>query len=182
VGKATSYIAGGARVEGTRERGLDDLTKESGALIKDLRGTIAKIDTAVTRLNDQALSQTNMDHLKETFENLSKTSAAFSESSKKIDGVITKADATMGSAKEAADKLQLAAGDAGKTIQSAGRIMSQATSGNGLLAMLLTNEEVASNLRALISNLRTHGVLFYRDSAARISPPPQGSPPPRRTR
>ena len=176
AGKATSYIAGGARVEGTRERGLDDLTKEGGALIKDLRGTVAKIDTAVTRLNDQALSQTNMDHLKETFENLSKTSASFSESSKKIDGVISKADGTMGSAKEAADKLQLAAGDARKTIQAAGRIMSQATSGNGLFAMLLTNEEVANNLRALIGNLRTHGVLFYRDSAAKISPPPQGSP------
>jgi len=180
VEKSTSYIAGGARVEGTRERGLDDLTKESGALIKDLRGTIAKIDTAVTRLNDQALSQANMDHLKETFDNLSKTSASFSESSKKIDGVITKADATMGSAKEAVDKFQLAAGDARKTIQAAGQIMSKATSGNGLLAMLLTNEEVANNLRALIANLRSHGVLFYRDSAARISPPPQNSPPPRR--
>jgi phospholipid/cholesterol/gamma-HCH transport system substrate-binding protein len=179
-GKSTGYLAGGARVEGTRERGLDDLTKESGALIKDLRGTIAKIDTTVTRLNDQALSQANMDHLKETFDNLSKTSASFSESSKKIDGVIDKADATMGSTKEAADKFQLAAGDARKTIQAAGRVMSQATSGNGLLAMLLTNEEVANNLRALIGNLRTHGVLFYRDSAAKISPPPQSSPPPPR--
>ena len=44
--------------------------------------------------------------------------------------------------------------------------------------MLLTNEEVANNLRALIGNLRSHGVLFYRDSAAKISPPPQSSPPP----
>ena len=181
AGKPTSFLANGTRVEGKRERGLDDLTKESGALIKDLRGTIAKIDTAVTRLNDQALSQTNMDHLKETFDNLSKASASFSESSKKIDGVVTKADATMGSAKEAADKLQLAVGDARKTIQAAGRIMSQATSGNGLLAMLLTNDEVAQNLRALIANLRSHGVLFYRDSAAKVAPPPQStSPPPKR--
>ncbi len=181
LGKPTTYIAKGARVEGTRERGLDDLTKEGGALLKDLRGTVAKIDTAVSRLNDQALSQANIDHLKETFANLSETSASFSESSKKIDGVITKADGTMGSAKEAADKLQLAVGDARKTIQSAGRIVNEATSGDGLLAMLLANEEVANNLRALISNLRSHGVLFYRDSAAKISPPPESSPrPPRR--
>jgi hypothetical protein len=54
------------------------------------------------------------------------------------------------------------------------------TSGDGLLTMLLTNEEVANNLRALISNLRRHGILFYRDSAARVSPPPASSPPPRR--
>ena len=180
LGKMTTYVAQGARVEGAREKGLDDITKEGGALIKDLRGTVAKIDTAVSRLNDQALSQTNMDHLKETFDNLNKTSAAFAESSKKIDGVIAKADGTMGSAKEAADKLQLAVGDARKTIQSAGRIMNDATAGDGLLAMLLTNEEVANNLRALISNLRNHGVLFYRDSAAKISPPPASSPRPRR--
>ena len=63
-----------------------------------------------------------------------------------------------------------------KRIQAAGRIMNEATSGDGLLAMLLTNEEVANNLRALISNLRRHGVLFYRDSAAKVSPPPAKQP------
>ena len=89
-------------------------------------------------------------------------------------------DNNAAAAKEAADKFQVAAGDASKTIQAAGRVMSQATSGHGLLAMLLTNEEVAQNLRALIANLRSHGVLFYRDSAAKISPPPQSSPPPPR--
>jgi hypothetical protein len=36
-----------------------------------------------------------------------------------------------------------------------------------LLAALLTNQEMANDLRALISNLRAHGVLFYRDSAAK---------------
>jgi|SRR5450432_406750 len=178
VGRPAAYIAHGARIEGAREKGLDELTKEGGSLVKDLRGTIAKIDTTVSRLNEQALSQANMDHLKATFDNLSKATASFADSSKKIDGVIDKADATMGSAKEAADKLQLAAGDARKTIQSAGKIMQAATSGNGLLAMLLTNQEVADNLRALISNLRSHGVLFYRDSAAKTIPP-ESSPPPK---
>ena len=180
LGKPTTYIAKGARVEGVREKGLDDITKEGGALIKDLRGAVVKIDATVSRLNDQALSPANMVHLKETFDNLSKTSAAFAESSKKIDGIMVKADETMGSAKEAADKLQLAASDARKTIQSAGRIMNEATAGDGLLAMLLTNKEVANNLRALISNLRSHGVLFYRDSAAKMSPPPESTPEPRR--
>ncbi|MEO7165649.1 MAG: MlaD family protein [Spartobacteria bacterium] len=170
AGKPTGYIAKNSRIEGAREKGLDDITKEGGDLIKDLRGTVAKIDTAVDRLNEQALSKANMDHLKETFANLSTTTAALSESSKKIDGVIEKADGTLGSAKEAAEKLQLAMNDARKTIQSAGKIMNEATSGDGLLPMLLTNEEVANNLRDLVGNLRRHGVLFYRDSAAKISP------------
>jgi ABC-type transporter Mla subunit MlaD len=144
---------------------------------------VAKIDTAVDHLNNQAFSKDNMDHLQQTFDNLSKTTASLSESSKKIDGVIDKADATMGSAKETADKLQLAASDARKTLQSAGRVMNAAMSGDGLLALLLTNQDVANDLRALISNLRQHGVLFYRDSAARSAPRPTVTPPPaRRTR
>ncbi len=179
-GKPTAYLHKDARVEGKREQGMDDITKEGGALIKDLRGTVAKIDTAVTRLNEQALSKENMDHLHQTFDNLSKTTAGLSESSKKIDGVLEKADDTMASAKEAADKMQDVVGDARKTIQSAGRVMDEARKGDGPLALLLTNEEVANDLRALISNMRRHGVLFYRDSAARLAPPPVATPPPRR--
>jgi phospholipid/cholesterol/gamma-HCH transport system substrate-binding protein len=182
AGQPKAYIAHGARVEGMRERGFDELTKEGGELIKDLRGTVAKIDTTVSRLNDQALSKQNMTHLQETFDNLSKTTAALSESSKKIDGVVEKAGETMASAKEAADKVELAVDDTRKTMQSAGRIMNEALSGNGLLAMLLTNEEVANDLRALISNLRRHGVLFYRDSAAQMPSPPPSPPPHRRSR
>lgn len=178
--KPTAYLAKGARVEGAREKGIDDITKEGGALIKDLRGTVAKIDTAVSRLDEQALSKENMEHLTQTFDNLSKATERLSESSKKIDGVIEKADGTMASAKETADKAQLAVGDARKTIESAQRVLREAISGDGLLATLLTNEEVANDLRALISNLRRHGVLFYRDSAARMSPPPESTPPPRR--
>ncbi len=181
-GKPTAYLAKNARVEGAREKGLDDVTKEGGALIKDLRGTVAKIDTAVDRLNAQALSKENLEHLTQTFDNLSTATKRLSESSKKIDGVLEKADGTMASAKETADKAQLAVGDARKTIQSAGRLLKEATSGNGPLAMLLTNEQVADDLRALISNLRRHGVLFYRDSAARMSPSPENTPPARRRR
>jgi len=178
AGKAGSYLPHGARVEGMRERGLDDLTKEGSALIKDLRGTVAKIDTTLDRLNNQALSKENMAHLQQTFDNLNKTTTALSESSKKIDGVIGKADETMGSAKAAADKVQDVAGDARKTIQTAGKVMNAALSGNGLLAMLLTNQALANDLRSLMSNLRQHGVLFYRDSASRATTPVQATPAP----
>jgi hypothetical protein len=58
-------------------------------------------------------------------------------------------------------------GDARKTVQSANDVFHQATHGNGLLASVLTNKELAADLRALISNLRAHGVLFYRDTAAK---------------
>jgi hypothetical protein len=36
-----------------------------------------------------------------------------------------------------------------------------------LLAEVLNNQALANDLRALVSNLRAHGILFYRDSAAK---------------
>jgi hypothetical protein len=72
----------------------------------------------------------------------------------------------MGSAKKAADDVQMAIVDARKTIEAATQVMQEATHGKGLLAALLTNQDLAKDLHALVSNLRTHGILFYRDSAA----------------
>ena len=167
AGQAAAYIAKNAVVEGVRETGLDDLTREGSFLVKDLRGTVQNVNTTVLRLNNQAFSDANMQNLKSSIEHLNQITGSLAESSRKIDGVIAKADVTLSSTKKAADDLQLAVADARKTIQAAGQVMRAAMTGNGLLATLLTNEEVGNNFRALISNLRNHGILFYRDSAAK---------------
>lgn len=166
-GEPTAFIAKNATIEGTRETGLDDLTREGGFLVNDLRGAVQNVNATISRLNDQALSPENMQNLKASVDHLNAATAALAESSKKIDGVLEKADATMGSAKKAADDVQVAIVDARKTIQAATQVMQEATHGKGLLATLLTNQDLAKDLHALVSNLRTHGVLFYRDSAAK---------------
>jgi hypothetical protein len=50
--------------------------------------------------------------------------------------------------------------------------------GKGLVATLLNDQQLANDLHALITNLRAHGVLFYRDSAAsgQTVPRPQATP------
>lgn len=166
-GEPTAFIAKNSAIDGTRETGLDDLTREGGLVMGDLRVAVQNVNTTITRLNDQALSPENMQNLKASVEHLNTATAALAESSKKIDGVLEKADATMGSAKKAADDVQVAIADARKTIQAATQVMQEATHGKGLLAALLTNQELAKDLHALVSNLRAHGVLFYRDSAAK---------------
>src|SRR5438128_8432959 len=95
-----------------------------------------------------------MENLKSSLAHLSEATGSFAESSKKLGGVVEKADSAMDSTKKAADDLQ--------------KVLNAATQGRGLLATLLTNQQVADDLRALISNLRAHVVLFYRDSAAKI--------------
>jgi phospholipid/cholesterol/gamma-HCH transport system substrate-binding protein len=175
-GPAKAYLPPNAYIDGTRETGIDDLTREGGALVTDLRGTVQKIDTTVNRLNQETLSSANMENLKSSMEHLNQATGALAESSKKLDGVIEQADSTMASAKKAADNLQNAIADTRKVLQSA-------TQGKGLVATLLNDQQLANDLHALITNLRTHGVLFYRDSAATTqTKPPEQTKPARQSR
>ncbi|HEX3419872.1 MAG TPA: MlaD family protein [Candidatus Udaeobacter sp.] len=170
-GQPKAYLPPNAFINGSRETGIGELTHEGGALVTDLRGTVHKIDTTVTRLNQETLSPQNMENLKASMEHLNQATASLAESSKKLDGVIDQADSAMVSAKKAADGLQTAIADTRKVLRSA-------TQGKGLVATLLNDQQLANDLHALISNLRAHGVLFYRDSAAggQAKPPDQTQP------
>ena len=168
-GQPKAYLPPNAYIDGTRETGIDDLTREGGALVSDLRGTVQK-------LNQETLSSENMQNLKSSMEHLNQATSALAESSKKLDGVIGQADSTMASAKKAADTLQDAIADTRKVVRSA-------TQGKGLVATLLNDQQLANDLHALISNLRAHGVLFYRDSAATTqTKPPEQTKPTRQSR
>jgi phospholipid/cholesterol/gamma-HCH transport system substrate-binding protein len=170
-GPPKEYLPPNAYVSGARETGIDDLTRTGGALVNDLRGTVQKIDTTVDRLNQDTLSPANMENLKSSMQHLNDATSALAQSSKKLDGVVEQADSTMASAKKAADDLQNAIADTRKVVRSA-------TQGKGLVATLLNDQTLANDLHALISNLRAHGVLFYRDSAAatQTKPPEQTKP------
>lgn len=169
TGPPTGYIEKNGNIDGTRESGFDDLTKQGNELVGDVRTTVKK-------LNEETLSAQNMENLKASMEHLNQATSALAESSKKLDGVIEQADSAMASAKKAADGLQTAIADTRKVLHSA-------TQGKGLVATLLNDQQLSNDLHALISNLRAHGVLFYRDSAAGGQPkPPQQPQPARQTR
>ena len=171
-GAAKEYMLKGATVDGARETGIDDLTREGNLLIADLRGTVQNINGTFTRLNTEALSPETLTNLRTSIEHLNETTSALSESSKKLDGVIAKAGDTMASAKKDADDLQGTIAEARKTFSSATQLVREAANGKGLLGTLVNDSTLAGDLRALISNLRAHGVLFYRDSAAKSQPAP----------
>jgi phospholipid/cholesterol/gamma-HCH transport system substrate-binding protein len=175
------YVPKNSVIEGTRETGIDDLTKEGGLLVTDLRTAVQNVNEAISKLNNDALSKTNLDNIKAAVENLNTVTTSLAVSTQKVDGVLEKASETMDSAKKAADDLPAAIADARKTIQAATDLIEKASTGKGALATLLTNQELASDLRALVSNLRAHGVLFYRDSAAKEQPR-QPAPPRRNAR
>src|SRR5205823_8967806 len=70
------FIPKNSIIEGTRETGLDDLTKEGGALVEDLRTAVQNANTAISRLNDEALSPTNLENVKAAVENLNTATTA----------------------------------------------------------------------------------------------------------
>jgi phospholipid/cholesterol/gamma-HCH transport system substrate-binding protein len=153
-GQPTKFLAPNSYLKGSRETGIDDLTREGGALVGDLRGVVQKLDTTVTRLNEDILSKETSENLKSSVAHLNEATGNFADASKKLGPVVDKADGAMDSTRKAADGLQ--------------KVVASATQGKGLLAALLTNQELANDLRALVGNLRAHGILFYRDSAAKI--------------
>jgi phospholipid/cholesterol/gamma-HCH transport system substrate-binding protein len=177
-GTATEFLPKNAIVEGARETGIDDLTREGNLLIGDLRGTVQNINGTFTRLNTEALSPETLKNLRTSIDHLNETTNSLAETSKKLDGVVAKADETMSSAKKDADDLQGTIAEARKTFSSATELVRNATNGKGLLGTLVNDSTLAGDLRALVSNLRAHGVLFYRDSAAKTAPTP--TPPQRR--
>jgi phospholipid/cholesterol/gamma-HCH transport system substrate-binding protein len=168
----TDFLPKNATVDGARESGIDDLTREGSALIGDLRNTVQNLNGTFTRLNTEALSPETLKNLRTSIDHLNETTNSLAESSKKLDGVITKADETMSSAKKDADDLQGTIAEARKTFSAATQLMREATNGKGLLGTLVNDSTLAGDLRALVANLRAHGVLFYRDSAAKTQPAP----------
>jgi phospholipid/cholesterol/gamma-HCH transport system substrate-binding protein len=166
AGPPRGYLPQNALVHGTRQTGMDDLTQQGSALVTDLRGTVQKIDTTVDRLNQDTLSAENMKNLKASMEHLNQATGALAESSKKLDDVVEKADSTLTSTKKAADDLQ--------------KLLRAAAQGKGLVAALLNDQQLAEDLHALISNLRAHGILFYRDTAAKTQTKSAEQPKPAR--
>ena len=134
-----NLLAPGSIVAGQRETGIEDLTRDSSLMLADIRRAVDTINTALERLNDTALSEASLTDLRETIANLKKGSAGFTDIGK------------------ASKDLEAAAADAR-------RLLSTARTGPGPLPLLLNDRKTADDLRAILSNVRRHGVLWYKDS------------------
>lgn len=188
------YYAPGQTVHGSRVSGMDDLTRDGGLLVADLRTTVANLNGTITHVNQDLLKDETFKDLQSSLANLREATKNFVEASGKLSGVLDEAkgavgDArgviggakdTMDSAKHAADDLQGAIGDARKTLGSVRSVTDQAVHGNGLLATLISDKTLSTDLAALVSNLRRSGILFYRDRPATGAAAPELPPPAKR--
>jgi len=179
-----SVIGPDAVVKGTQGTDFNELANKGdknmeklGATLDELKATLEKIKTGI--LNDE-----NITNLKDSFASIKTTTDNIAQASTKIDSVVTGAQSTVDSAKgtfaeaqkaiatinSAATDVHAVIADARGAVATSQKILKEAQSGQGTLPMLLGNREVADNLRAILFNIRSHGILFYRDSAATATP------------
>ena len=185
------YYQAGETVHGIRAQGMEEIQREGGLLVGDLRSTVATLNKTITRVNDELLKEQTFKDLQAALANLRVTTENFKATSEKLSGVIddahgvvNKAGDAMGGAKDtlatakaAAEDVRGAIGDVRKVLGSVKGVADQATHGNGLLPTLISDKQLSENVSALVSNLRRNGILFYKDRPAPTPDPAEATPP-----
>ena len=176
----------GEKVVGKRIEGLGELTQKGGDVMDELKKRLQELEAPIKDIRERVLADKNLKSIDETLTSLGEFTAGLKNSGKGIDEVITKAKEAVDAFKETATavkgpiaKIDAAAGDlkstlaeikkaasgADKALESAKTLMNKANTGKGALGMLLADKETAENLKALVRNLREHGVLWYKNKA-----------------
>lgn len=160
AGAEKGFIKAGDVLQGSDGNGgVAGMAKGAGDLIGDLRTTVGNINAVVKKLDSTILSKDELASISATMKNLETATGRIADASKQLDTTMASGKATMDSAKKAADELQ-------QTLSAIQKLVDQAKSGSGVLGTLISNREMASNLRSLVLNLRKHGILWYKDAPA----------------
>ncbi|MGA3172035.1 MAG: MlaD family protein [Chthoniobacteraceae bacterium] len=180
----SEVLAPGEKVAGQPAGGLlGGLETKADAVFDELKVEIKKLTDVTDKINEGILSQQNQQNITDTFTYLKGTTQHFDVASKDLDATVLDAQSTINSAKvtlgtvnSAAGDVKSALGDAEKVMDAAQTFLVKAQSGNGPVATLLNDEKMSENLKALVANLRAHGILFYKNQN-RADPPAADAPP-----
>jgi phospholipid/cholesterol/gamma-HCH transport system substrate-binding protein len=133
--------------------------------------TIAGLSEAVKNVNTDVLSEENNENLRVSLENFRKVSENFVKTSDNLIASSEKISPILDSAKGAVDKADEGIGEITSAARDAKVAIRRATEGDGLVAALINDAELRDDFEALISNLRSSGILRYRDSVAEPDKP-----------
>jgi len=174
----------GDSVQGTRLEGFGDLAVKGGDVMDELKKRLQELEAPIKDIRERVLADKNLNAIDETFASLRDLTRDLKGSVKGIDEVISKAkqavdtikdtvssvkapigkiDAAAADLKATLSSIKAAAASADSALNSAKALISKANSGKGALGMLLADKETSDNLKALIRNLREHGVLWYKN-------------------
>jgi phospholipid/cholesterol/gamma-HCH transport system substrate-binding protein len=175
---AEDFAKPGETIAGMKLGGFDELTAKGSDLVDKLNTEIlTKLSVSLDSMNQRLLTEKNLKNIEDTFANLKDVTGEFTKTSKDLDAVMAKAQeaidsvkVTMKTADASAEELRLALGDlrktadtATKTIDSAKVLINKASNGDGTFGALVSDKQMATDLKTLIANIRRSGVLFYKD-------------------
>jgi len=166
-------------VPGTQVADINELTSKGDKNMEKLEATLDELKITLQKVQSGVLNDENMNNLKGSFESIKTSTDNIAKASTKIDGIVTGAQSAVDSAKTtfaeaketmatidgAATDVRAAIADVRGIVASGQSVLKSAQNGPGTLPMLLGDREMADNLSAVISNIRKHGLLFYRDTA-----------------
>lgn len=135
---------------------------------KDLKETFKHLNAFVTRLDEKTFTDQTSNDLKEAVASFKSAAKILDDSVKKmepafgkVEGVINKADRVMTSAESAVKSFD-------KTAANLGEVTKDIRNGGGLFPAMLRDEKLKAEFQSLITNMRQHGILFYRDDTGKV--------------
>lgn len=149
-------IEPGTTIKGKAETGFADILDQAGPMVGELRDTVKKINSIAAKIDDDVLKESTIKDITEAVANLKTTTATFAEASKKVDGLVKKAESVL-------DSGGAAMTSAKTTIDDVKVLVQQAKQGRGALGVLLSDRETAENLKTLVRNLKERGIIWYKD-------------------
>jgi len=159
-----------ARAEGT-------LALIDGA-VADIRIASSELGSAMAKVNQAILAEENIANLGSTLANLSAASESWRLASVELEPAMVEArsairsietaaagaDATIAELKPALERVPAAVDSISSVATKAGTAIDRLQDGDGLLGTLTGDEDLSTDARDFIRNLRQHGILRYRDT------------------
>ena len=161
------YEAGDA-ILGETAPGIPEVVKKLTDLADHAQKVVTSIETGV-------LSPKSQTDLQDTFAYLRDFSKSLPPIGRSAEDAVAKADQTV-------DKANQTMGTLHDTVEGLRQFIDKASHGEGLVAQLLNNRQLADNFSALVTNLKEHGLVFYHDTADKKSGQPSPTPRDKRQR
>ena len=191
----------GADISATATRVAD----KSLLVLEDIRGSLADLKGAIGKISTGVLGDENLNNLGSSLKSLNETINKIDEqvlstentealngtlkslhqSSDKLSGNLDQLTATLSSVDDmlkrkvapALDEFGKAATTIRKAAEGLGIVASDIHSGQGMISGLLRDPKMREDFASLISNMRRHGVFWYKDDAAKERDAPPNSNP-----
>ena len=144
--------------------GAEDLTEIAANASKQLTAALTDFKEILNTLKSGVLSPASLQNLQDSMASLKTTTQNWADASQKLPSLVQ-------SAKETVDQANQTMVTVHNTADSLRGLMDKASHGDGLVAQLINNRQLADNFSALIANMKEHGPVFYHDTSKKNAQP-----------